>query len=456
MATIFQELIAGSPESITGGLSERGVTREELEEYARSPLLPEELDLLRQIVLRAGKTGDADDSRLSARMQTFLDPRQRSWRRLMRAFEASEIIEAMVTEVVKGGIVVDIGIGIRGFVPASHATLGGSRNLEPLLGQTLRLQILEVNRSKQTVVLSHRVILESERSARKKETLSELVEGETREGIVRRLTDIGAFVDLGGIDGLLHVSEISWRRVEKPSDVLKVGQRVPVKILKLDRDAGRISLSMRRLEPDPWGEISRKYGMGKSVQVTITRLVAAGAVVDLEGGFEGFIPISELAPRRISKAEEVVSVGQAVEATVIDTRDRRIVLSLRQAEQDRNRQNYDAYRQRSQSQNEVGRMTIGELLGDKLSALARSFAEEEPAAPEAAHAEAEPSPTEASANGSVTSHNEAEPVTEREAEVPVDAIAIAPEPVEPAAENEHEAPVPAETPDEDTRATSLT
>jgi len=387
MAAVFQDLLANPPESITGGLSARGVTREELEEWARSPLLSEELDLLRQLVLQAGRTGDADDARLSARMQTFLYPRQRSWRRIMRAYDTGELLEAMVTEVVKGGVVVDIGIGIRGFVPASHATLSGSRNLEPLLGQTLKLKVLEVNRGKQTVVLSHRVILEAERTARRQETLTELTEGETREGIVRRLTDIGAFVDLGGIDGLLHVSEISWKRIEKPADALKVNQHIQVKILKLDREAGRISLSMRRLQPDPWGEISRKYGVGKTVQVPVTRLVSGGAVVQLDEEFEGFIPISELAPRRISKAEEAVSVGQTVEATVIDTRDRRIVLSLRQAGQAQNRQNYDNYRQRSQSQNEVGRMTIGELIGHKLSALAASMAEEEAAEQAAAAAE---------------------------------------------------------------------
>jgi ribosomal protein S1 len=136
---------------------------------------------------------------------------------------------------------------------------------------------------------------------------------------------------------------------------------------------------MRRLQPDPWGEISRKYGLGKTVQVPVTRLVSGGAVVQLDNDFEGFIPTSELAPRRISKPEEVVSVGQTVEATVIDTRDRRIVLSLRQAEQAQNRQNYDAYRQRSQNENEVGRMTIGELVGHKLGALAALMREDEAA-----------------------------------------------------------------------------
>jgi 4-hydroxy-3-methylbut-2-enyl diphosphate reductase len=357
---LLTELKQSPPESVTIALREQGVTAEDLEQYARTPLDAEALETLRQVILHAARSGAPDDAKLVAAMRVFLDPRERAWDRVMRAHESGEIVHVMVTEAVKGGLVVDL--GVRGFVPASHVGLGGPPNLNGYVGQVLPLKVIEVDRRRQKVVLSHRIVAEAERQEQRRETIATLVEGQVREGIVRRLTDIGAFVDLGGVDGLLHVSEISWKRVEHPSEALKKDQKIQVKILKLDPEQGRISLSMRRLQPDPWQEASREIAVGKPASARVVRVVNGGVVVDLGNDLEGFIPMSELAARRISKAEEVVQVGQTVEATVIEIRprDRRIVLSLRHAEESHDRKSYENFQQKQRSDD---RTTIGDMFG---------------------------------------------------------------------------------------------
>lgn len=359
------------PESVTIALREQGVTAEDLEQYARGQLDPEALETLRQVVLNAARSGAPDDARLAAALRVFLDPRERAWDRILRAHESGEILNAMVTEAVKGGLVVDL--GVRGFVPASHVGLGGPPNLNAYVGQALPLKVIEVDRRRQKVVLSHRIVAEAQRQEQRRATLESLAEGQVREGIVRRLTDIGAFVDLGGVDGLLHVSEISWKRVERPSEVLKKDQKIQVKILKVDPEQGRISLSMRRLQPDPWQEVTRQVSVGKTVSATVLRTVNGGAVVDLGNEVEGFIPMSELSSRRISKADEVVQAGQTVEAMVIEVRprERRIVLSLRQAEEKQDRKAYESFTQKQRSDD---RTTIGDLFGH----LFKEFMPEQP------------------------------------------------------------------------------
>ena len=254
---------------------------------------------------------------------------EKAWDRVQESLKTGETLTAMVTDRVKGGLTVDL--GIRGFVPASHVGNGKLKNLEKFVGQSVPLKVLEVDREHRKVVLSHRLATEEEREKQKQDTIGSLEEGQTRTGTIRRVTDYGAFVDLGGIDGLLHVSEMSWSRVKHPSDVVKVGQEVQVMILRLSLEQGRVSLGMRQILPDPWETVAEKYHVNDVVEGEITRLVPFGAFVLLEGGIEGIIPNSELAHRRIAKPSDVVEANQTVQVKVIDVRpeERRLTLSLR-------------------------------------------------------------------------------------------------------------------------------
>jgi len=256
---------------------------------------------------------------------------EKAWDKVIEAMNDGTILHAMVSERVKGGLVVDL--GIRGFVPASHVGSGDFKhqNLDKYVGQSIPLKVIEVDRDRRKVVLSNRLATEEERRSKKDDTLASLKEGEVRKGIVRRVTDYGAFIDLGGIDGLLHVSEMSWSRINHPSEVLKNGQELDVMILKLKLDQGRISLGLRQILPDPWTEIGEKYKVGDLVKVTISRLVPFGAFVTLEEGVEAIIPTSELAERRIAKPSDAVNPGEIVEARIIEMRadERKMTLSIR-------------------------------------------------------------------------------------------------------------------------------
>ena len=256
---------------------------------------------------------------------------EKAWDKVIEAMNAGTILQAMVTERVKGGLVVDL--GIRGFVPASHVGTGDFKhqNLDKYVGQSIPLKVIEVDRDRRKVVLSNREATEDERKQKKEVTLASLKEGEVRKGIVRRVTDYGAFIDLGGIDGLLHVSEMSWSRVNHPSEVLKNGQELDVMILKLKLDQGRISLGLRQILPDPWTEIGDKYKVGDLVKVEVSRLVPFGAFVTLEEGVEAIIPTSELAERRVMKPSDAVNPGDQVEARIIEMRtdERKMTLSIR-------------------------------------------------------------------------------------------------------------------------------
>lgn len=254
---------------------------------------------------------------------------EKAWDKVQEALTDGRTLQAMVSDRVKGGLVVDL--GIRGFVPASHVGNGKLKNLEKFVGTSIPLKVLEVDRQNRKVVLSHRLATEEEREKEKQSTIGSLGEGQVRTGTIRRVTDYGAFVDLGGIDGLLHVSEMSWTRVKHPSDVVKVGDQVQVQILKLNLDQGRVSLGMRQIQPDPWHSVAEKYHVNDEVEGEVTRLVPFGAFVLLDGDIEGIIPNSELAHRRIAKPADVVEVGQKVKVKVIDVRadERRLTLSLR-------------------------------------------------------------------------------------------------------------------------------
>jgi len=288
---------------------------------------------------------------------------EKAWDRVIEAQGEGRTIHAMVTDRVKGGLVVDL--GIRGFVPASHVGSGKVRNLEKYVGQSLPLKVIEVDRDRRKVVLSHRLATEEEREAQKAETLANLAEGQIRKGVVRRITDYGAFVDIGGVDGLLHISEMSWTRIKHPSDVLKVGDEIQVMVLKTNLEQGRISLGLRQILPDPWTQARDKYQPNDIIIGVVTRLVPFGAFVQLDGGIEGIIPNSELSSRRITKPEEVVQVGDHVEVKILDIRpeERRMTLSLRQAQGNRDRRQYEEY-QRGRGRED--RVTIGDMVGDVL------------------------------------------------------------------------------------------
>jgi predicted RNA-binding protein with RPS1 domain len=256
---------------------------------------------------------------------------EKAWDKVIEAMNDGTILHAMVSERVKGGLVVDL--GIRGFVPASHVGSGDFKhqNLDKFVGQSIPLKVIEVDRDRRKVVLSHRLATEEEREQRKTDTLNSLKEGDVRKGIVRRVTDYGAFIDLGGIDGLLHVSEMSWSRIKHPSEVVKNGQELDVMILKLRLDQNRISLGLRQILPDPWSEVAGKYNVGDTIKATVSRLVPFGAFVSLEDGVEAIIPNSELSDRRVSKPSDVVNPGDEIEAKVIEMRpeERKMTLSIR-------------------------------------------------------------------------------------------------------------------------------
>ncbi|MCS7252475.1 MAG: 30S ribosomal protein S1 [Armatimonadota bacterium] len=283
---------------------------------------------------------------------------ERTWRRIVEAYEKGEILTAMVKERVRGGLVVDLGID--GFVPASQVYLGRRRRLENFVGRAIRVKIIELDRDRRRVICSNTIALEEERQRMKEETLKRIKVGEVLQGVVRRLRDYGAFIDVGGIEGLLHISEMSWTRIDHPSEVLKEGDVVEVVVLEFDPETERLSLGMRQLLPDPWNTAERDFPVGSRVKGKVTRIVPAGAFVRMPNGIEGIIPISEISERRITRAGDVLSVGQEVEVKVIqvNSAQRRLVLSLRQVIQEEERQQLRELMQ----QQEVPRVTLGEAL----------------------------------------------------------------------------------------------
>jgi len=307
---------------------------------------------------------------------------EKAWDRVQEAKDQGRTITAMVTDRVKGGLVVDL--GIRGFVPASHVGSGSMKNnLERYVGQSIPLKVIEVDKERRKVVLSNKLAAEEERQTRKAETVASLQVGQIRRGVVRRLTNYGAFVDLGGIDGLLHISEMSWTRINHPQEVLKEGQEIDVVILKMDLDAGRVSLGLRQILPDPWTGIEQRYHVGDLITGTVTRLVPFGAFVQVEGGIEGIIPNAELSGRKGGKGSAGVQQGQEVEVKVIDVRpeERKMTLSLRQARQEeearRERREVEEYHTRTDRMEP--RFTIGDAFRAQQEAAEQARQEEEAA-----------------------------------------------------------------------------
>jgi ribosomal protein S1 len=242
------------------------------------------------------------------------------------------VLEGPVTEAVKGGLVVDL--GLRAFLPASQVERGYVNDLGKYVGQTIRVKIIEMEKGKNRVILSRRQVLDLERDSAKTGFWSGAAEGQVREGTVKSLTEFGAFIDLGGVDGLLHISEMSYGRIKHPSQVLKDGEKVQVKILRLDREKEKISLGLKQVLPDPWENVADRYPEGSLVKGTVARLATFGAFIELEPGVDGLVHISQLADRRVNTPGEVVKVGDEVKAKVVgvNPEQRRISLSIREAD----------------------------------------------------------------------------------------------------------------------------
>jgi len=257
----------------------------------------------------------------------------RVWREIEQAFEREGAVDGTIVGKVKGGLKVDIGVAA--FLPGSHADLRPSRNLDRYIGQRGRFAILKFNRSRGNVVVSRRAVLERERTQLKSETLKVLEEGVILEGTVKNITDYGAFVDLGGIDGLLHVTDMSWGRVGHPSEVLNVGDRVKVVVLKYDPERERVSLGMKQILPDPWTTIGERLPLNARIRGKVVSLTDYGAFVELERGVEGLIHVSEMSwTKRVTHPSKVLEVGQEVDVQVLDVdpTNRRISLGLKQTE----------------------------------------------------------------------------------------------------------------------------
>src|SRR5687768_13279575 len=256
---------------------------------------------------------------------------ERAWGDIEKIKAEDGVVEGTVIEVVKGGLIMDI--GLRGFLPASLVEMRRVRDLDPYIGQKIEAKIIELDKNRNNVVLSRRAWLEQTQSAVRQKFLDELQKGQIRKGVISSIVNFGAFVDLGGVDGLVHVSELSWKHIDHPNEVVQVGDEVTVEVLDVDMDRERVSLSLKATQEDPWQHFARTHQIGQIVPGKVTKLVPFGAFVRVEEGIEGLVHISELAERHVEIPEQVVQIGDAVMVKIIDIdlERRRISLSLKQA-----------------------------------------------------------------------------------------------------------------------------
>ncbi|MEZ5081571.1 MAG: 30S ribosomal protein S1 [Thermoleophilia bacterium] len=254
---------------------------------------------------------------------------EKAWKRIEAASAAGEHVEGTVIEVVKGGLILDL--GVRGFLPASLVDIRRVQDLDEFMGRKLECKVIELNRNRNNVVLSRRAVLEDERREVRQKILDELQPGQVVEGTISNIVDFGAFVDLEGIDGLIHISELSWSHVNHPSEVLNIGDEVQVKVLDIDRDRQRISLGLKQTQADPWQSVIESFDVDDVVEGKVTKVVTFGAFVEIHAGVEGLVHISELATHHVENPREVVSQGDEVSVRIIeiDADRRRLSLSLK-------------------------------------------------------------------------------------------------------------------------------
>lgn len=290
---------------------------------------------------------------------------ERAWEDLQQKFESGETLEAEVADVVKGGLVVDL--GVRGFIPASLVERHFVEDFSDYKGRQLTLKVIEIDASKNKLILSRKAVLDEEQERKKVETLNNLEVGAILEGTVQRITDFGAFVDIGGVDGLVHVSELAWHRVEHPAEALSEGEKVNVKVLKVDTANERISLSIKETQKGPWDQVSDVLNSGDIVEGTVKRLVSFGAFVEVYEGVEGLVHISQISRRHISTPSEVLEEGQTVKVKILDMQpeQKRISLSIKDAEQEEERQEMETIDRKNDGLN----VTLGDMFGDQLRRL---------------------------------------------------------------------------------------
>src|ERR1700751_4924631 len=254
---------------------------------------------------------------------------EKAWRRIEAAAESGEPVEGTVIEVVKGGLIVDL--GVRGFLPASLVDIRRVPNLDEYMGQPIECKVIELNRSRNNVVLSRRAVLEEERKEQRQEILDRLQPGLVVEGVISNIVDFGAFVDLNGIDGLIHISELWWSHGNHPSEILSIGDTVAVKVLDIDRDRQRISLGLKQTQEDPWQRVVDTYNIGDELEGTVTKVVTFGAFVEILDGVEGLVHISELAQHHVETPREIIQPGDPVRVKIrqIDSERRPLSLSIK-------------------------------------------------------------------------------------------------------------------------------
>ena len=341
---------------------ELGVKADELEDKVS---VGDMLDLV--VISKIGSDKEGGSFLLSQRRLQA----RKVWDDIEKKFEDGETITAPVTQVVKGGLVVDA--GVRGFIPASMISDRYVEDLNQYKDQELKLQIVEIEPSENRLILSHKEAAKEEREAQRKEAMDKLTVGETVEGKVARLTNFGAFIDLGGVDGLVHVSEISYDHVNKPSDVLKVGQDVKVKVLDVDEEHGRISLSIKQTLPQPWDEVGEKIAEGDVLDGTVKRLTSFGAFVEVMPGVEGLVHISQISHKHIATPNEVLEPGQEVKVKVlsVDPAAHRLALSIKAlqekpaAEKSAPKKNNNNAKKVEIPEEETG-FTLGDIIGNEL------------------------------------------------------------------------------------------
>ncbi len=269
---------------------------------------------------------------LSKKKADFL----RVWEKIKESYETNEKVPGMLTRKIKGGVTVDL-MGVDAFLPGSQIALRRVPNIEDLIGQTFEFKIIKLNKRRRNIVVSRRVILEEERETKREQLVKELLVGQVRKGIVKNVTDFGAFIDLGGLDGLLHITDMSWGRVGHPSEIVTIGDELDVKVLDIDWNRERISLGLKQLLPYPWKDIERKYPVGARVRGKVVSITNYGAFIELEKGVEGLVHISEMSwTRNVKHPSKLVAIGDEIEAVVlkVDRDDEKISLGMKQIEED--------------------------------------------------------------------------------------------------------------------------
>ncbi len=288
---------------------------------------------------------------------------EKAWDEMKRRFEEEKVFEADVKDVVKGGLVVDL--GVRGFVPASLVEDHYVEDFSDYKDKTLTFKIVELDQEKNRLILSHRAVVEAEKQEQKKKVLEDIQPDNVLEGTVQRITDFGAFVDIGGVDGLVHISQLSHEHVDKPSDVVHEGQKVQVKVLSVDRDNERISLSIKETLPGPWSNLSERASKGTILEGEVKRLVSYGAFVEVFPGVEGLVHISQISHKHIGTPNEVLKEGQTVKVKVLEVNEneQRLSLSIKALEE-KEEENFDY-----EMPEENTGFQLGEMIGDKLKDL---------------------------------------------------------------------------------------